>query len=112
MVQPGGRCGDGPTAGGGAVRRAARIDANQPDIVAALEKVGCQVLHLHQVGGGCPDLLVKTRGGRLLLLEIKDGAKPAGKRQLNLEQKRFHEDWFPCCRVIETVDDALKAVAL
>lgn len=94
------------------MRRAAKIDRNQPEIVAALERVGCQVLHLHRVGGGCPDLLVKTRGGRLLLLEIKDGAKPTGKRQLNLEQKRFHSEWEPCCRVVESVDDALRAVML
>lgn len=92
--------------------RAARIDANQPEIVQALERVGCQVLHLHRVGGGCPDLLVKTRGGRLLLLEIKDGSRPPSERGLNIRQKRFHEDWKPCCKVVETVEDALKAVAL
>ena len=94
------------------MKHAARVDANQPQIVAALERVGCQVLHLHRVGGGCPDLLVKTRGGRLLLLEIKDGSKIPSKRGLNISQKRFHEDWQPCCRVVESVEDALKAVAL
>ena len=31
------------------MRRAANIDRNQPEIVAALERVGCQVLHLHRV---------------------------------------------------------------
>lgn len=94
------------------MRRVARVDANQPEIVAALEKVGCQVLHLHQVGGGCPDLLVKTRGGRLLLLEIKDGTQEPARRKLKIEQKRFVEDWQPCCRVVESVEDALRAVAL
>ena len=94
------------------MRRAAKIDQNQPEIVAALERVGCQVLHLHQVGGGCPDLLVKTRGGRLLLLEIKDGSKPPSERKVKVHQKRFHEDWFPCCKVVESVDDALRAVML
>ena len=94
------------------MRRAAKIDRNQPEIVAALERVGCQVLHLHLVGGGCPDLLVKTRGGRLLLLEIKDGDKPPSERGLNIKQKRFHSEWEPCCRVVESVDDALRAVAL
>ena len=92
--------------------RAARIDANQPEIVQALERVGCQVLHLHRVGGGCPDLLVKTRGGRLLLLEIKDGSRPPSERGLNMLQKRFHENWKPCCRVVESVEDALREVAL
>lgn len=92
--------------------RAARVDANQPEIVQALERVGCQVLHLHRVGGGCPDLLVKTRGGRLLLLEIKDGSKRPSERGLNMLQKRFHEDWKPCCRVVESVEDALREVAL
>lgn len=92
--------------------RAARVDANQPEIVQALERVGCQVLHLHKVGGGCPDLLVKTRGGRLLLLEIKDGSRPPSERGLNMLQKQFHEDWKPCCRVVESVEDALREVAL
>lgn len=39
------------------MRRAARVDRNHPEIVAALEKAGCLVQSLGQIGSGCPDLL-------------------------------------------------------
>lgn len=94
------------------MRRAAKVDANHPEIVEALRKVGCKVVSLARVGEDVPDLLVKTRGGRLLLLEVKDGDKPFSRRQLSVGQKRFHEDWHPCCRVVENVDDALRTVVL
>ena len=41
------------------MRRASRIDATQNEIAEVLRAFGCQILYLHQVGGGCPDLLVK-----------------------------------------------------
>ena len=43
------------------MRRAARIDATQNEIAEVLKAFGCQILYLHQVGGGCPDLLVRKR---------------------------------------------------
>ena len=42
------------------MRRASRIDATQQEIVEVLKAFGCQILYLHQVGGGCPDLLVNV----------------------------------------------------
>ena len=75
------------------MRRAARIDANQPDIVKALRRVGCHVQPLHTVGQGCPDLLVCTPRGRLLLLEVKDGSKPPSERVLTPEQVIWHAAW-------------------
>jgi hypothetical protein len=94
------------------MRRAARIDANQPDIVEALRAVGCRVLLLHRVGEDVPDLLVKTRGGRLRLMEIKDGSKPPSERRVSPGQQRFHQDWDGCCCVVETVEQALREVML
>ena len=47
--------------------RAAKIDANQNEIVDALRKAGCSVQILSSVGKGCPDILV-GRGGRNYLL--------------------------------------------
>jgi hypothetical protein len=40
------------------MRRAAKIDANQPQIVEALRKAGATVHSLAAVGNGIPDLLV------------------------------------------------------
>ena len=50
----------------------ARVDANQPVIVAALRAIGATVQHLHAVGQGCPDILVGYDGVNFLM-EIKDG---------------------------------------
>ena len=45
-----------------AMRRASRIDKNQPMIVEALRAEGASVVHLHQLGKGIPDLLVGLEG--------------------------------------------------
>ena len=44
------------------MRRAARIDRNQPEIVKALRQVGAHVTSLAAVGDGVPDLLVGFQG--------------------------------------------------
>lgn len=54
------------------MRRAARVDANQPAVVEALRKAGAEVTHMHQLGGGVPDLLVSFRQ-RWFLMEVKSG---------------------------------------
>ena len=57
------------------MRRAAKIDANQPEIVAALEAVGASVVSTAGLGNGFPDIVVGFRGINYLI-EIKDGSKP------------------------------------
>ncbi len=74
------------------VRRAAKVDANQPAIIAALRAVGCSVQPLHTVGQGCPDLLV-GKAGRTFVMEIKDGAKPPSERKLTPDQIAWHGAW-------------------
>jgi Holliday junction resolvase len=56
------------------MRRAARVDRNQSEIVTALRSLGCSVQPLHTIGSGCPDLLIGI-DGQNLLIEVKDGAK-------------------------------------
>ena len=46
------------------------MDANQPEIVAALRKAGAEVTPLHTVGKGVSDLLVSFRQ-RWLVMECK-----------------------------------------
>lgn len=93
------------------IRRAAKKDANHPDIVRGLRQAGCQVLDLGAVGDGCPDLLVK-RAGRLLLMEVKDGSKPPSKQKLTPDQVDFHRLWGDSVVVVKSLDEALKAVGL
>lgn len=81
-----------------------RVDATQRDIVIALRQVGCQVLHLHMVGKGCPDILVCFRGD-LFLLEIKT---PSGR--LTDAEIRFGHLWP--VRIVRSVPDAYRAIGL
>jgi hypothetical protein len=76
------------------MRRAARIDLTQPEMVQFLMEGEYNVQNLSQVGGGCPDLLVGCPWGELVLVECKS---PGGR--LNAEQKRWHMAWhhLPRC---------------
>lgn len=93
------------------MRRAARIDANQAAIVAALRRAGCYVQSLASVGKGCPDLLV-GRAGVWHLMEIKDGAKPPSARELTAAEFRWHEEAsrYAPVGLVETVEQALAQV--
>lgn len=94
------------------MRRAAKVDRNQGEIVDALLSVGCSVELLHRVGGGCPDLLVGCPRGNFIM-EVKDGDKPPSARELNDEQKRWHARWRgPKPVVVNNVDEALAVVAV
>lgn len=87
------------------MRRAAHVDSNQNDIVAALRGAGAFVQHLHQVGNGCPDLLVSYRR-RAFLLEVKseDG-------ELDDSQVTWHRQWRgPPVSVVRTPHEALEAI--
>ena len=91
------------------MRRAANVDRNQPEIVAALRAAGATVEHLHAVGGGCPDLLVGYRGANYLL-EVKDGQKVASGRTLTREQVVWHATWRGQKVIVEDIEQALRAI--
>lgn len=74
------------------MRRAAKVDRNQPEIVAALRSIGATVQPLHTVGQGVPDLLVGFKG-QTLLMEVKDGSRPPSERKLTPDQEQWHENW-------------------
>lgn len=99
------------------MRRAARVDANQGEIVDALRKAGESVQPLHGVGGGVPDLLVTGRcdicGQRVnKLLEVKDGAKPPSWRKLTDDQVKWHGAWRGPVSIVKSIDEALRAVGV
>ena len=100
------------------MRRAARTDPNQAEIVAELRALGATVAILSAVGGGVPDLLVGWRG-RDRLVEVKSPAGPRGGRsasgqKLNARQIRFREAWsgapvIVATRVEDVVDELMAA---
>ena len=89
--------------------RAAKVDANQSEIVFALRGVGATVQHLHAVGKGCPDLLVGYRNQNILM-EVKDGAKPPSGRKLTPDQVEWHGSWRGTVCVVKSVDEALGVI--
>jgi hypothetical protein len=88
-----------------------RTDRNHAEIVEALRRAGCEVVSLAAIAHGCPDLLV-ARAGVNTLLEIKDGSKRPSQRKLTPEQQVFHARWPGPCVVVESIEQALKAVGL
>lgn len=91
------------------MRRAAKVDANQAEIVAALRAVFAMVQPLHAVGQGCPDLLVSYNGVNYLI-EVKDGRRPPSDRRLTPDQVEWHASWRGPVAVAETVNDALTII--
>lgn len=88
------------------MRRAAKIDGTQQEIVDALRAAGAKVAITAGVAGGFPDLVAGYRG-RVYLIECKDGSLPPSRRQLTPEQRRFHSEWAGYCWLANNVHDAL-----
>ncbi|PLC06385.1 hypothetical protein CY658_04950 [Variovorax sp. RO1] len=94
------------------MRRAAKIDANQTQVVSALRAAGVSVQSLAAVGNGVPDLLCGFRG-KLSLLEVKDGSKVPSARKLTPDQVDWHAIWADMpLFVVETPEQALKALGV
>lgn len=85
------------------VRR--KADANQAEITLALRAAGVPYWDLSSVGGGCPDLLTRTKAGEYLFLEVKT---KAGK--LRPAQVEAAQIWN--VRVVRDVEEALLAVGV
>lgn len=84
---------------------ARKVDDNQADIVAALRAVGQQVVLMHAVGGGFPDIIA-CRNGRAHFIEIK-----SAKGRLTPAQKVFFAEWQgPEIRIVRSVDEAIGVV--
>ena len=91
------------------MRRAAKVDANQAEIVAALRKAGASVQPLHAVGKGCPDLLVGWEK-RNYIFEVKDGTQPPNKQRLTPAESEWHTAWRGQVHIIRSVADALSVL--
>lgn len=88
------------------MKRAARIDSNQTEIVEGLRKCGYSVAITSAVGNGFVDIIV-GRPGSNILMEIKDPSQKPSKRRLTSDQVKFHTEWKGPIAVIETLEEAL-----
>ena len=93
------------------MRRAARVDGNQAEIVKALRQIGASVATCHAVGQGFPDICVGYNGDTFLL-EIKDPTKPKGDQKLTPSQVEWHQSWRGHVAVVKTVQQALEAIGV
>lgn len=87
-------------------RYAAKVDANQNEIVKGLRQIfgdEC-VFDLSAVGSGCPDVMIGVRG-RTLLMEIK-----TDKGKLTTDQQIFHRTWMGQVDVVRTLQEALAVI--
>lgn len=92
------------------MRRAARIDANQPGIVSALRKLGACVSVCSAVGAGFPDLVVLHAGG-VYFLELKDGSKKPSDRETTTKQDVLHANWKRHGVIVHVVKNLGEAIA-
>lgn len=83
--------------------RRKRTDDNHAEAKKWFHDLGCSVVDLSQVGGGCPDLLV-AKHGQSMLVEIK---QDHGK--LSAGQVEFMQTWKGICRVVRTREQAIEA---
>lgn len=87
------------------MRRAARRDSNESDIVKAMREAGAYVKIINDEG--LFDLLC-WHNGRTLLLEIKDGSRPPSARRLTDAEQKFHDEWPGTnLYIINSVQEAL-----
>ena len=70
-------------------RYARKVDGNHSDTVDALRKIGCSVIDLSRVGGGCPDLMVGYRGCTILM-EVKN---VRGRNKIEDSQRDWIATW-------------------
>lgn len=93
------------------MRRAARVDTVQQELVLLIRRLGGHVLHLHTVGAGCPDAVVALRRNhepewQTVLAEFK-----TRNGKLNAAQESFHAAWPGEIRVLRDADDVLAMFA-
>ncbi len=88
------------------MRRAARVDANQSEVVDALRKIGASVTPTHQIGNGFVDLVCGFRG-KNYLFELKDGTKPPSARKLTDDEAIWFGTWKGEAHVVESAEQAI-----
>lgn len=93
------------------MRRAAKVDANQDEVVKALRAVGASVQSLAATGKGCPDLLVGFRGVNYLM-EVKDGKKTPSEQRLTDDQVVWHKNWLGTVQVVNSSEKALRILGV
>ena len=99
-----------------APRYGGRRDANQSDLLAAINEIpGVLAVDMGAVGGGVTDLLIGHAGinylAEIKLLPVK-GKVYASQSQLNDCQVEWHSKWPGQVAVVRTIDDVLELLGI
>lgn len=81
------------------MRRAAKVDSNQPALVEAFRKMGCSVLIVAQLKQCC-DIFV-SKNLKTAAVEIKDGTLPPSKKMLTEGELKFAQTWKGMYFIVE-----------
>lgn len=84
-------------------RRAAKVDANQKEIVKEFRRLGWYALIISQLKNCC-DIIV-SKAGQTIAIEIKDGEKPASQQRLSEGEQKFRSEWLGDYELVKSIDD-------
>lgn len=85
------------------MKTAARVDANQKEIVEYARSKGFSVLIISQLKNCCDIMIAKN--GYTIACEIKDPNKPPSKRKLTEGEQKFRDSWKGAYRIVYTTGD-------
>lgn len=90
------------------MRYAARVDANQEQIVSAMRAAGASVTILK-----LPVDLLVGHAGKTALVEVKDPNSSYGKKGLNENQRAFQAGWKGgIVAIVDSVESALRLLRM
>lgn len=90
--------------------RIRRTDKNHLPLMEQIRQIpGAEVLSIHTIGRGAPDLILGF-AKRNYLLEVKDPKQPPSKRRLTEDEEKFHKSWPGSVHVVETLADVLRII--
>ena len=95
------------------MRRNAKVDVNQPDIVKALRRSGASVIITSQLKNAF-DILVIFQG-KTFIVEIKDGSLPPSRHKLTEGEAKCKESVERAggqYHVVKSVDEALQMIGV
>ena len=93
---------------------ARKKDDNHDEIVDEFKRLGCGVKDVHDLPNFV-DIIICYKSATVMV-EIKDGAKPASARKLTSGEKKFSDEWiakggkWACIETIEQANELVKSI--
>jgi hypothetical protein len=73
------------------MRRAAKVDANQPELVELWRGAYLSVQHIHTIGSGCPDVILGAPGLTIVSRQLDPAIIDFVLKKMGLTQYAIHE---------------------